>query len=438
MNEIELLKFPYPYEAALAICSDIDGTSWENFLTIHKFLNSNQNTTLGKGLSLSVGDSFWMYDREENANSAFSYFKDFEGRESKNSSVIRDLISAGVIDVLHGYGNFSSVQDFSRKLAVQAIEELDKYGLKLKVWTNHGGLESVQNIGSYSAGKGDIRHEFFNWQDDALSTVYHSDLLNKYGIKFYWDNESALTSIVGQDCKCRWSDAYFKSPLNSGFKNKSKSAVKGLISFVDKQYNKITHKHFVPWQPTDDKNTLIKNEKLRDNSPIFRFKRFGNGRFDWQDDFDFLLNDNVLNRLIEKQGYLILYIHLGDRKENRDTFPLSKSAIVRFRHLAQLFYTGKLWIGTTSQLLTYNFVYHNIDWQHTKTNNKYVITINGVGKYNSFFNPSINDFSGISFKILGDRDVEIFFNNKKIDIRIIKKSKFQIVMIPITPIEWPL
>jgi hypothetical protein len=438
MNEIELLKFPYPYKAALAICSDIDGTSWENFLTIHKFLNSNQNTALGQGLSLPIGDSFWMYDKAGNANSAFSYFKDFEGGESKNSSVIRDLISAGIIDILHGYGNFTSVQDFSRKLAVQAIEELDKYGLKLKVWTNHGGVKSVQNMGRHSAGKGDICNESLISRENFLSSFYHSDLLYKYGIKFYWDNESALTSIVGQDCKSRWSEAYWRSPLYKGFNNKSKSVAKGIISLTDKVYHKILNKHLIPWQPVDFQNALIQIEKLRDNTEIFRFKRFGNGRLDWQDDFDFLLNDNVLNRLIEKQGYLILYIHLGDRKDNKDAFPLGESAVKRYRHLAQMFHTGYLWIGTTSQILTYNFVYHNLDWHYKEKSNKYIITINGVGKYNSFFIPSINDFSGISFKIPTDRDVEIFFNNKKIDIKIIKKSKFQFVMIPITPIEWPL
>ena len=40
-GEIGLRKFPYPYKAALSICSDIDGTSTvEEFLEIQEFLNT--------------------------------------------------------------------------------------------------------------------------------------------------------------------------------------------------------------------------------------------------------------------------------------------------------------------------------------------------------------------------------------------------------------
>ena len=146
MSKVHLLKFPYPYQAALSICSDIDGTSWEDFIFIHKFLNSNQNTIFGQGLSLPISDSFWMYDLKKNDCSAFSYFSDLEGRKTNYAPAMRELIHAGILDVLHSYGNFSAPADFDRNLAIQAIEELDKFRLKLKVWTNHGGLESSQNI----------------------------------------------------------------------------------------------------------------------------------------------------------------------------------------------------------------------------------------------------------------------------------------------------
>ena len=429
MNQIELLNFPYPFKAALAICSDIDGTSWENFLTIHKFLNSNQNTVIGRGLSLPVGDAFWMYDQRANTSAAFSYFSDLNGTKSNYVSSIRDIRHAGIIDVLHSYGNFTSAQDFSRKLALKAIEELDKYGLKLNVWTNHGGIESTQNIGKYSCGKGDIVDETSISTKEDLSSFYHSDLLIKYGIKFYWDSESSLTSIVAQNNKSSWSEAYWRSPLYRGFKNKSKSAAKGIISIIDDGYHKISHKHFIPWQPFDIQNALIQNEKLRDNAPIFRFKRFGNGRMDWQGDIYYLLNNKVLERLLEKQGYLILYIHLGDRKNKKNNAALEKSAINRFRYLAQLYHTGNLWLGTTSRVLTYNLVNQNLDWTFSEAEKKFIIKINGLKKYNSWFTPTIEDLSGLSFKIPILKDVEICYKNQKIDIKIFKESNFQIVVI---------
>ena len=437
MNDIELLKFPYPYHAALAICSDIDGTSWENFLTIHKFLNSNQNTVLGRGLSLPVSDSFWMYDKKGN-NAAFSYFKDFEGRTSNIAPAIRDLIRAGIIDVMHGYGNFVAVNEFSRKLTVQAIEELDKYGLKLKVWTNHGGIESVQNIGTLSSGKGDIYDDPLESNEKTISPYYHSDLLSKYGIKFYWDCELSLTGIVGQNRRCKMSEGYWGSPLYTGFKSKSKQLIKGMLLSLDAGIHKIAHKHFIPWQSIDSQNTLIQNEKLRDDTPIYRFKRFGNGRLDWQDNFPDLLSDKVLKRLLEKKGYLILYIHLGDRKNKNNNLPLEKTVADRFRYLADLFHLEKLWVGTTSRILTYNLVNLNLDWQYAKTSDKYVIHINGINKFNSFFTPSVDEFQGISFKIPSKKKVEVFFKKQKINLKIFKIPKFQVAMIPLTPIEWPL
>ena len=91
---VNLRKFPYPFNAALTICSDIDGTSFKDFLEIHKFLNTEKTTSLGKGLNIPIGDSFWMYDDPNIADSAFSYFKDLKGNPSANAPIIRDFIKA--------------------------------------------------------------------------------------------------------------------------------------------------------------------------------------------------------------------------------------------------------------------------------------------------------------------------------------------------------
>lgn len=439
MEQIKLRKFPYPYHAALAICSDIDGTSLDNFISIHKFLNTNQDTEMGEGLGLSIGDSFWMYDRPNLTNSAFSYFKNLKSKESKAAPIIRDFIRAGILDVMHSYGNFATMGDFSRKLAITAIEELQKHNLTISVWTNHGGIESTQNMGSLSWGKGDIPTHEENGTSGELD-CYHTDLLIDYGIRFYWDCEVSLTSLVGQDSPVQYSEAYWRSPLYSGFKLKTKSIIKGYLSFADLLYFKFHKKHFVPWQPFDFQNHLIQVDQLRDGNILFKFKRYGHGKLDWSDHLNFLLNDKVLDHLIKKQGYLILYIHLGDQKRKKDATPLPLETIQKLRQVAELYHLGKVWVETTSRLLNYNFIHKYLKWSVTPTESQYQIKIERLNANVPAYNLSLDDLSGLTFVTPNDKEVSVFFNEQKIPctVHFEKEKNQQNVMIPLKKPEWPL
>ena len=63
-KDLQIRKFPYPYKAALAICSDIDETeSIEEFLEMQEFLNTKRRTRYGTGLGLEIGNSFWFYNQ---------------------------------------------------------------------------------------------------------------------------------------------------------------------------------------------------------------------------------------------------------------------------------------------------------------------------------------------------------------------------------------
>ena len=62
---VSMRKFPYPYSAAIAICSDIDDTNTtEEFLEIQRFLNSKNSTSMGEGIGLEIGNSFYFSDKE--------------------------------------------------------------------------------------------------------------------------------------------------------------------------------------------------------------------------------------------------------------------------------------------------------------------------------------------------------------------------------------
>ena len=45
----------------LALCNDVDEMRLSQFREIHRFLNTLEETTMGPGVGLDVGDSLWFY-----------------------------------------------------------------------------------------------------------------------------------------------------------------------------------------------------------------------------------------------------------------------------------------------------------------------------------------------------------------------------------------
>ena len=366
---VNLLKFPYPYTSAITVCSDIDGTSFENFVSIHEFLNTGKQTSLGEGVRLPIGDSFWMYDTEGIEDSAFSYFSGAGEKESPFAGPIRDFIRAGIIDVMHSYGNFRSRDSFSRNLAFKALEELKKHNLNLCVWTNHGGMESVQNIGVNSFGQGDM----------SDSEYYHTDLLLDFGVQFFWDSELSLHTNVGQDTYSRYGDAYWNSTLNITTKEILTYSAKGILNYMDMVQSKLSSRRILNWPLFEiHDNELLNEYELRSGEKLFRFKRFGHGKYDWSDDLPRLINIAFLEKLMKKQGYAILYIHLGDRRQIDNGKALSDESIRAFRLLSNYYHMGKIWVSTTSSILKYNYIHKNLDWSTTLNEDTLIIDINGL------------------------------------------------------------
>ena len=60
---------------------------------------------------------------------------------------MREMIKAGRLDAMHALGDFEN-GNFFRYFAEYALEELDKNGLSVPIWSNHGGFGNIQNIGT--------------------------------------------------------------------------------------------------------------------------------------------------------------------------------------------------------------------------------------------------------------------------------------------------
>jgi len=175
-SEVALRKFPYPYRAAIAICSDIDNTeSLEKFLEIQKFLDTREMTSMGEGVGLEIGNSFFFY---EPPDGAISYF--LSGPPVRETII--SFIKSDQIDVMHSYGKKS---DFTREDAIRSLVELKKNNCNIDVWVDHD--KSKSNFGD------DVT---FGLGDHPDSKAYHADLTLNYGIKFVWLGR--VTMIVGQ------------------------------------------------------------------------------------------------------------------------------------------------------------------------------------------------------------------------------------------------
>jgi len=414
LRKVSLRKFPYPYKAALAISSDIDGTIFEDFLEIHRFLNTRQQTTMGPGLGLEIGDTFWMYSTHPENTDAFSYFEGTTTDLSKYAEVMRKLIWAGYIDCLHTYGNFSQYGGFTRKMAEQAISELEKWDLRVDVWINHGDLHDFQNIGNtwclgdllYTQGADGMR-------DRVLE--YHSDITTAYGICFVW--KSDLTSIIGQD-------------VPPGFREKVVLRCKHLII-----------KLLFKGSRAVDTNDLVETMELRDGSKVYTFKRFGSWDKGTSDDLPEIISRANLDTLKRKNGYMIVYTHLGKRKSKKPPL-LSIEAQEALRTLSEEYYGGEIYITTTSKLLNYNIAHKSLSWHCSSQDGLVSIVIDKVAdKVRGDYLPIPEQLQGITFYTPHAEKTRVFIRSDEIaDIQRNPRDYTgrESVSVPLTHLQYPL
>jgi len=441
---VRLRKFPFPYKAAFTICSDIDGTSFENFLEIHRFLNSTRTTSLGKGLGLEIGDSFWFYSKPGSPDHAFAYFDETNRHPSPCAEIMRELMRAGFLDVMHSYGNFSEPhgfkqpgerQIFSRVLAEKALNELAKIGVMIRTWVNHGDHFNIQNVGSDFVGAlGDCT----KLPTENENPAYHTDLLVASGAKFFWETEDAVTNIVGQDRLCSFWEAYATNVALRSGKEKFKNAIKGIGTAANQITRPFTNKQWFPYQAYFGKNRLLESWTLRDGQRVFKFRRYGSGRWDWGDDVPLVVNEKILDHLIDVEGACILYVHLGDRRDRSDGLPLSMETVETLKMLARKFYEGKIWVTTTSRFLTYCAIRDALRWHDEPSGDQHLIYIDGVDSdVISKDLLTVENLQGLTFYTPEPAKTQIVFKNALLPLarNTVEPSS---VSIPFQRLEFPM
>lgn len=361
---IKLRKFPYPYASMLALCSDIDDTTLDNFKIYHQFLNTKENTAYGQGLGLDVGDSMWLYmgDDYSNANNVMTYYKGINVNKINDASQIIHFIKSGWIDCIHTFGDFSAANQrgtlFKRKLAVDGWKTLNDIGFKPKVWINHGNQANVQNFGAATISK------FMSYQhgDDPKSVYYHTDITITNGIKYVWNSKNSnkfgssfpLFPIYLRDGRKVW-----------GFSRYTNVITKGKIDWV--------------WTPNELHREITKNN---------------------------------LNSIVKNQQYCILTQHLGVKTE--DIF--KKENLNALYLLKRYQDENKILIANTTRLLDYAVAQKYLNYNETEKNGKIYINILSINDpLFGILTPELDDIRGITFYTDDVQKTVLLINNKAVD-----------------------
>ena len=274
--------------AALALSIDCDGCTVERLHRVLRYWATDEVTEFGTGLGLPVASSMFVYSRNPAAPPQSAYLDG--GRDG-----LLEAYRRGWIDSLHGLGDFTAAQPCTRDLARRAFEALAADGVRLRVWTNHGGPENVQNILRPGA-LGDV----------PGSPSYLADLAADYGIRFVWPSE--LTSVIGQDRDASPKEYYAGQADHSAFSRWVASAAHGWSPGI------VRRTGIEPFAG----NRLVELRKGRDGRDLAVFRRYGRWRFDTISRLPSILSSTVVDRLVATGGAMIVYLHIGPSSDETE------------------------------------------------------------------------------------------------------------------------
>jgi hypothetical protein len=330
---LRLRRLPYPYRAALAICSDLDETAdAQVYAEQMRFLNTREQTSMGPGVGLEVGNTIYF----DMPPGQFAYWTtDDAGR-----AMARALMRSGHIDCLHSYGDLAT----TRAHAVRALEELERHQISLKVWIDHAIAPT--NFGA------DIMQ---GYGDEPGHPAYHADLTLRHGVRYVW--RGRVTSIIGQDRPVRLARLISDlCPLTSAFGLRSsalcpQSSASALLKEAAKQtLGRLGRRKY----RVHARNRLLNPSHLRDGQPTVEFLRCnphpaGVDTGDTGAGLGEVLTARFLDQLVAREGACLLYTHLG--KLSGRVFD---EAAIRALHLiARYAAEGRILVTTTRRLLDY-------------------------------------------------------------------------------------
>lgn len=335
---VAVRRFPYPYRAMLAICSDLDETpEAATYFELMRFLNTTEATSMGPGVGLEVGNSIYF----DMAPGHFSYWNAADHERVR----IRALIQSGHIDVLHSYGDLAT----TRSHAGRALDELSKHDCQLRVWVDHAVAPT--NLGA------DIMH---GHGDEPAHAAYHADLTLAHGIQYVW--RGRVTSVIGQDRPFRFKQLISDyCPLISVPHSPParRAFIEPGVTLVKESAKRILARCGHRKYAMHTLNRLLRPIRLRNGAETREFLRCnphwgGVSCGDRGDTIHEVLTPRFLDRLVQRGGACILYTHLGKLDRGADRHRFSPAVVAAFCRLADYHRSGKVLVTTTRRMLDYH------------------------------------------------------------------------------------
>jgi hypothetical protein len=328
--EVVLRRMPFPYRALLAISSDLDETPDRSvYFETMRFLNTLAVGSMGPGLGLDVGNSIYF----DMPPDQFAYWTtDEAGR-----AMVRALIQSGHIDFLHSFGDLAT----TRAHAVRALDELDRYGCHFEVWVDHA-VAPTNLDGDIMRGSGDV----------VGAPAYHADLSIAHGIQYVW--RGRVTSIIGQNAPRTLRHVFTPDHAVASGRTLAKEAAKGVLA-------RLGHGKYAMHGPND----VLRRVTLRSGHEVYEFLRSnphwgGVSSGDTADGSADVLSQNMIERLVEREGVCLLYTHLG--KITRRDEPFGRPTRTALRRLAKLYHDGRILVTTTRRALGYCRALRQVIW----------------------------------------------------------------------------
>lgn len=311
---------PLPFRGALAISNDAEYLRRDFLDSLMAYLNTRQMTPWGRGLGLRVTTSAFFFSAPD-YNLTYFAGTDAAARRSEHAARMELYLRAGWMDTIHAYGDFDGAGGCTRAHAEAVFGELERMGLHLEVFTNHGSTANTQNVGRDAA---------YHGGDVRTHPSYHADLLDRHGVRYVWTD-----SLV--------------HPVARG---------PGLRAALWR------------WRHPEPKTTLVPL-RLQDGREFLGFQRLrGTGEnapnlssFGRQmDRIDFTL-------MYAEHGAVVVYQHLGvlERVAGRCTAATVAAVsadperfLGGFQRLAAEQARGKLWVAGAAELLRYLEMVHEV------------------------------------------------------------------------------
>ena len=282
---------------------------------------------MGYGLGLEVGNTIYF----DMPPDQFAYWN----TDDAGKAMLRNLIRSGHIDCLHSFGDLAT----TRGDAGRALDELDRHDCSIKVWIDHRTAPTNFD-GKIMMGSGDV----------LGSPAYHADLTCDFGIKYAW--KGRVTSVIGQNIPRTMAGIWQNTHPLSSAKTILKEIGKGFVASIGN--TKYT---------MHASNEVLRKTTLRDGRKIWEFMRSnpswgGVSCFETGEEISKVLTEKMLNTLVRKKGFCVLYTHLGKLANPKKLFPLATK--IAFLLLKKFADDNEILVTTTQRLLTYRTLLEEI------------------------------------------------------------------------------